>query len=70
VAPEIMLKNIKISDRVRITWPPFMGTIGKVIALDNQATKLESGIITYLLTIETSSKKIKVPYTNIELITK
>jgi hypothetical protein len=68
VAPEIMLKNIKISDRVRITWPPFMGTIGKVLALDNQATKLESGIITYLLTIETSSRKIKVPYTNIELI--
>lgn len=68
VAPEIMVKGIKVGDKVRLIWPPFMGSIGKIIAMDNQVSKLESGIVTYLLTVETSNRKIKVPFTNIELI--
>lgn len=68
VAPEIALRNISIGSNVRLIWPPFMGMVGKVLSLDNMPTKLDSGITTYLLTVETPSRKIKVPYTNIELI--
>lgn len=64
----IDIKNIEVGAKVRIIWPPFFGSTGQVIAIDQSVTKLESGIDTYLLTIETHSRKIKVPYPNIELI--
>lgn len=68
IAPEIVLGEINIGDRVRLIWPPFMGVQGKVISIDETPTLLESGISTILLTIETAKQKLKIPYTNIEII--
>lgn len=67
-SPEVVVKQLKLGSSVRIIWPPFMGATGIISEIDKSVTKLESGISTYLITVETSTKKIKVPYTNIELI--
>lgn len=68
IAPELTLSEVNIGMKARIIWPPFMGSVGKVVGIDKSVTTLESGVSTHLLTIETPSRKIKVPYTNIELI--
>lgn len=68
VTPEVTLKQITLGSKARVIWPPFMGFVGEIIAIDETPTTLPSGIGTYLLTLEISKKKIKVPYTNIELI--
>lgn len=66
--PNIDIADIKTGLNVRIIWPPFMGSQGKIVSVDNQLTVLESGISTFMITIITPSKKIKVPYSNIEII--
>lgn len=65
---EIYITGIKEGLKARIIWPPFMGAQGRITAIDKTVTVLESGISTYLLSVETPSRKIKVPYTNIEII--
>ncbi|MBI2021666.1 hypothetical protein HYS93_02145 [Candidatus Daviesbacteria bacterium] len=67
-APEIEIADIKVGSKIRIIWPPYMGVQGKVIVIDETPTVLESGIATYMLTVETAKAKIKVPSPNIELI--
>lgn len=62
------LKQIVIGQSVRLTWPSTLGVIGKIVAIDGAPTMLESGIASYLLTIETASRKIRVPFQNIEII--
>lgn len=66
--PRLIAEEIKIGSTIRITWPPFMGSQGKVIAIDESPTTLESGIQTYLLLVETQKNKIKIAYQNVELI--
>jgi hypothetical protein len=66
--PEVSMEDLEIGKNVRIVWPPFMGVQGKVVAIDEVPTTIESGISTFLLTLETKMKKIKVPFTNVELI--
>lgn len=68
LGPETTISEIKAGDRVRIIWPPYMGAQGKILGIDKTATVLESGISTYLLTVETPMLKIKVPYPNVEII--
>ncbi len=68
VKPELLVSELKNGVKVRLIWPPFMGTQGKVSDIDKTPTTLESGISTYLVTVETKSRKIKVPYGNIEII--
>ncbi len=62
------VEEVQIGMGVRVIRKPFIGAQGKILAIDQTQTLLESGISTYLLTIETPSRKIKVPYTNIEII--
>lgn len=66
--PELTIEDISLGSRVRIIWPPFMGVQGKVLGIDESPTVLPSGISTYLLTVETPTRKVKIPYPNIELI--
>ena len=68
VKPELSVAEIKPGIKVRLVWPPFMGAQGVVGSVDASPTTLESGISTYLLTVETSKRKIKVPYSNVEII--
>ena len=66
--PEVHLEDLEMGKKVRIIWPPFMGVQGTIVAIDQVPTTIESGISTFLLTLETRMKKIKVPFTNVELI--
>lgn len=68
VKPELTISEIRPGVKVRLIWPPFMGAQGIVDSLDSSPTSLESGISTYLLTVETRSRKIRVPYSNVEVI--
>ncbi len=65
---EVSVRSIKIGDRVRIVGSPFIGSQGKVLSIDQGVTTLPSGTQTYIITIETSSQKIRVPYPNVEVI--
>lgn len=60
--------EVSVGSRVRMIWPPFMGYTGKIVAVDSLPTTLPSGVSTYLVTVEMSFKKIKIPINNIELI--
>lgn len=66
--PHLDAEEVKVGNKIRIIWPPFAGIQGTVIGVDKTATVLESGIPTFMLTIETAKQKIKVPYPNVELI--
>lgn len=65
---EFRLQQITIGQSVRLVWPSMLGVVGKVVAIDKTPTMLESDIASYLLTIETASRKIRVPFQNIEII--
>lgn len=67
-AIDISLGEINLGSGVRIIWPPFSGAQGKVVAIDKSLTTLDSGVSTYLLTIDTGKRRIRVPYPNVELI--
>lgn len=54
--------------KVRIVGNSYLGTIGKLIAIDQTQTLIPSGIKTFIGTLETKSKKIQVPVANIEVI--
>lgn len=66
--PELTISEIKTGLKIRLIWPPFMGMQGIVSQIDKTPTKLDSGIFTYMLTIETKNRKIRVPYSNVETI--
>jgi hypothetical protein len=68
VKPEIQIGEIKIGAKVRLIWPPFFGAQGLVSAIDETPTTLKSGISTYLLTVDTKTRKIRVPSSNVEMI--
>lgn len=54
--------------KVRIIGAPYLGEQGQVVSLDKSPTALPSGINIVLATVETRSKKIKIPYSNLEVI--
>ena len=64
----IEIKSLQVGLSVRIIWPPFAGYIGKIAAIDSTPTTLPAGIATFMVTVETKIRKIKVPYNNLELI--
>ena len=66
--PEQQIVELKIGDNIRIISSPYIGIQGKVVVIDQTATKLPSGITVPMVTVDTKSKKIKVPYLNIEVL--
>jgi len=66
IEPSMM--DLKVGMRVRVVAPPFTSEQGKVISIDQMPSKLPSGLLTYLLTVESKSRKIKVPVVNVEII--
>lgn len=65
---EIELEQLKVGSRVRIVSGLRLGQQGKVVAIDRSLSRLISGIMTYMIMVETSREKIKMPYTNVEII--
>lgn len=66
--PELGVSEIKTGLKARVIWPPFMGTQGIISRIDETPTILDSGISTYMLTVDTKMRKIRVPHSNIEII--
>lgn len=65
--PDIEALPLTVGQKVRSIGKP-MGDQGEVVAIDSSPTLLPSGVATYLVTVATHSRKIKVPYSNVELI--
>lgn len=60
--------ELKAGIRVRVIVSPYFGTQGVVDSIDRVSTKLPSGIKTLMVTVRTSSRKLRVPYQNLEAI--
>ncbi|MBI2601092.1 hypothetical protein HYW42_04000 [Candidatus Daviesbacteria bacterium] len=60
--------ELKLGQTARIIAPPYMAEQGKIIAIDKTQTELPSGLKSFLITLETPTRKIKVPPFNIEVI--
>lgn len=64
--PEVV--NLNVGQKIRLIAPPFMGEQGRVISVDKSPSILPSGISALMLTVETRTRKIKIPYLNVEVI--
>lgn len=65
---DIEAEELQVGQKVRIIGSPYMGEQGNIVSIDNTSTLLQSGISTILVTVEARIRKIKVPYSNIEII--
>ena len=66
--PEVVAVEIGIDQKARVIVSPFQGQQGRIVYIDKVPSTLSSGVRTYLVTLELKSRKIKVPFTNIEVI--
>lgn len=62
------VSEIKVGLKCRVVGNSYPGEQGKVIAIDVSPTLLSSGIASFLATIETKRRKIKIPVVNLEVI--
>lgn len=60
--------ELKIGLKVRIVGNSYLGEQGKITAIDDTLTLLPSGIKSYIITVETSRRKLQVPVANLEVI--
>ncbi len=65
--PQLMEIELTMGAKVRVISSE-MGLLGIVESIDQNLTLLPSGIKTILVTVETGSRKIRVPYQNLEVI--
>lgn len=66
--PVVEAINLSVGQSVRVISSPHMGDQGRVLAIDSLPTLLDSKIRTYLVTVNTKSKKLRMPYLNLEVI--
>lgn len=66
--PELLEVPVRVGSKVRIICPPLMGRQGVIEALDLSETLLPGGTSTYLATVLTPRRKVRLPYQNIEVI--
>jgi len=67
-SPEPVALELRRDLTVRVVTTPYFGEQGVITEIDQTPTKLESGILTYLVTVRSKTRKIRVPYTNVEAI--
>lgn len=60
--------ELGVGFKVRIVGNSYYGEQGKVLDIDNSLTLLPSGVRAYLATVETRTRKIRVPVANLEII--
>lgn len=65
---EAEIHELATGQTLRVVGSPYAGEIGKLFSIDQSPTLLPSGLSTFLLTIETKRKKIRVPLPNVEII--
>jgi hypothetical protein len=64
----IDLVHLKPGANIRLVATPLIGVCGKVESVDSSPTELPSGVVTNLVTVITRSRKLKVPYQNLEVV--
>lgn len=60
--------EVKVGVSVRVLSSPVLGSQGKVEAIDRTLSELPSGIKTFMVTVATKSRKLRVPYQNLEIV--
>jgi hypothetical protein len=65
---EVQAVDLKLGQVVRVISSPFLGEQGQIISIDAKPTTIPTGIIVNLVTIQSKTRKLKVPYTNLEII--
>lgn len=68
IVSEDQLVELALGQIVRVVSPSYRAEQGKIIAIDKTLTRLPSGILANLLTLETKRRKIRVPTQNVEVI--
>lgn len=67
-APAVAVTELKVGMTARVVSAPFFGHQGIVRSIDRAQTKLPSGVVTYMVIVDTPLRKMRVPYLNIEAI--
>lgn len=60
--------ELNIGCKVRVIGNSYIGEQGKLLSVDDSMTMLPSGIWDFLATVETASRKIRLPVANLEVI--
>lgn len=60
-------EELKVGSYVRIVSGSYLGKQGLVESIDKAGTLLSTGIRTYMINVATHSKKIRIPYSNVEI---
>lgn len=68
VDQELFAERLQLKQQVRIIGSENFGKQGIVEAIDRISSKLPSGVISTLVTVDTKKKKIRVCYHNLEII--
>lgn len=66
--PDLEISTMVSGSKVRLITEPYVGVQGVVSEIDRTATQLPSGVTTFLVTVDTPFRKIRVPYLNLEII--
>ncbi|MDD5147712.1 MAG: hypothetical protein PHV63_04170 [Candidatus Daviesbacteria bacterium] len=61
-------QELKVGLKVRIVGNSCLGEQGKIVSRDDSLTLLPSGVKDYLVTVETTRRKLQVPVANLEII--
>jgi hypothetical protein len=59
---------LQAGEKIRVIFGPKFGTIGIIKLIDTSPTRLASGLVTTMVTIEAKNGKLRLPYQNIEAI--
>ena len=65
---EVSTDTLSVGKKVRVIGPTFFGEQGLVCSVDEKPSTLESGLSSVIITIDTGTRKIRLPYNNLELI--
>lgn len=68
IGPTKEMAELQVGQIIRMTTSPYLGITGRVENIDKTESILPSGVRTVLVTVATSSKKIRVPYQNVEIL--
>lgn len=60
--------ELKVGVRVRVLSAPYLGSQGVIDSIDRSPTRLPSGITTFVVTVATASRKLRIPYQNLEIV--
>ncbi len=67
-APKPIMVSLEPHSHVRIVSGTHLGVQGMVQAIDQTPTRLQSGVMTTVITVQTDQGPLRVPYQNVEIV--